>query len=86
MLYVEKHTPKKNMSLKYEIYYTLNDYTNAIYYHRHGERHRINGPAYVGENASMFWMQYGRYYSSDGFATTVNNTIFGLRSYINDKG
>ena len=58
------------MTLKYEIELRtspLNAMRNIVYY-RHGEQHRIGGPAWfwVGAELSGGWMQYGTYHRDNG--------------------
>lgn len=42
------------MSLKYEVF-RIND---NIRYYRHGEYHRMEGPAILWADGEMFWRQY----------------------------
>lgn len=50
------------MTLKYEIYYKNRD----LKYSRHGEQHRIDGPARLFYHSSVYWFQYGIPHNFDG--------------------
>ena len=56
------------MSLKYEVHYILGDpdlivlceYQKCMVYCRHGDEHRLPGPAKIWEDTSMIWYYYGQ--------------------------
>lgn len=61
------------MSLKYEV-----SITDRLSFNRHGNTHRVGGPASIWKDGDMFWYQYGRSHRDDGPADVFNN---GRRVY-----
>lgn len=61
------------MSLKYETVRMI----GLIDYRRHGEIHRVHGPAEIWENTSKFWMQHGMRHRLDG----PSDLFCGISSY-----
>lgn len=52
------------MTLKYEV--LQHRVSHNIKYFRHGQPHRIGGPAKVWRCKDMFWYQYNKRHRSDG--------------------
>lgn len=51
------------MTLKYE---TILEWNTYAIYHRHGERHRIGGPASMWTDGDRYYYQYGIPHRLDG--------------------
>lgn len=61
---MEEDIRKEIMTLKYEVYYDSLQ-GGHIKYHRHGEKHRLNGPASFWSAGAMYWYEYGKFQWED---------------------
>ena len=66
----------KNKMLTYELVVSANFLKiHSIQYRRHGQIHRLNGPAWfwAGIRLTAGWMQYGQYHREIGYSVRYNN-------------
>lgn len=71
------------MSLKYQVKRT----PYCLIYYRHGEKHRIDGPAFGWMGSEYEWIQYNKHHRLDGPAKISKwySTYFIRGQHYNEK-
>lgn len=71
------------MSLKYDVMIA----EDFMVYHRHGDRHRINGSASIWGEGTIYWYQYDKLHRMDGPARNMSTgqTTYHIRGKMYTK-